>query len=163
MDRTRRLACRSLGFLVAGALGGCLFEDDKLTDADDTPARYATPEELIAGHARSLRERDLAAYIALLQPSSVSRAEAGFQWRYPQPQDLEDFPWLGQVDSWGLDKEIEIISNMFNPEFVSPTNGQSVDRIEAEFESLSIESETDSEVRATCHAEVTCCGAKRMG
>lgn len=59
---------------------------------------------------------------------------------FPQSQDVDDFPWI-IGDSWNRTEEINIARNMFNDDFVSQVNGNSVDRIEME---ITILSQTDT-------------------
>jgi hypothetical protein len=60
---------------------------------------------------------------------------------FPQTDDLTDFPWLGEADSWGRTEELGMAQNMFNENFVSQETGNSVDSITMD---LDIESQTDS-------------------
>lgn len=59
---------------------------------------------------------------------------------FPQSTDLTDFPWL-TGDSWGRTEEINIARNMFNDDFVSTVNGNSIDSITM---TLEVQSQTDT-------------------
>lgn len=153
MGRFAPDARRLLTILLAGALAGCP-ADDPTGPGDDSPPRYTTPAAVVAAHAGALNERDLADYIALLEPYTAGRADAGFRW-YPQTQDLTDFPWLDLNTWWAIDEEIDMITNMFDPAFMTPQTGQAVQSITADLDIYDIEVVSDEETRAHCYAIVT--------
>lgn len=147
----RRVSVRvAVSLAMVAASAGC--GDDANGPAE--PAGYTTAPEVVEAHEAALAERDLDAYVALLEP--------GFRY-YPQVTDLDDFPWMSGSDSWNLDEEINMISNIFDPSFISPENGQSVDNVTAELAIESTESLPDGATGVSCHAVMQVLWAEQDG
>jgi len=80
--------------------------DDNHRDADAV-TKITDPEDLMAVHLASLRDRDFDTYARLLDDS----------FRYTVSDDTVDqFPWL-EGDSWDLEEEIRMIGNMMDDDF----------------------------------------------
>ena len=122
----RALQVLSLGMLMG--MAACSDDDsDKIIEPpiEEIPTDLTDPAAVIASHEKALAQRDHAAYAALLDDD--------FEF-VPLERDAEDFPWL-QGDSWAKAEELEIIGNMFNPEFDGRENP--VDAIDAALTVLS--------------------------
>jgi len=99
-------------------------------DPTPIPTDHTQPRDLIGAWMWALETRDLAAYTALLEPAPPGRAEPGFRY-YPPESDLADFPWMQGSDHWDGAVELEIVGHLFDPDYVSPETGESVDSINA--------------------------------
>ena len=89
--------------------------DNGVGPDDEIPTDLTDPDAVIESHGKALTQKDHAAYAALL--------DGDFEF-IPLERDAHDFPWL-QGDSWAKAEELDIIGNMFNPEFdgeQSPVN-----------------------------------------
>jgi hypothetical protein len=103
--------------LLTAILTACGNEADAPSDPGDGIATDVTdPLAAVASHFQALSERNLGAYLALLEPDPGGRSAApGFRF-YPLDTDLDDIPWL-QGDSWGYADEALIMTHMFDPDF----------------------------------------------
>lgn len=122
-----RLVALLLAVLVPGA--GCLMNPDSDPVSTEAPEGYTEPAALAAAWAASLEARDLAAYAKLLAPE-IEGGDAGFEFLGPEG-DLEDYPWLGEDQTWGLAEELAMVGHLLDPEFVAPDVGRPVQGIDA--------------------------------
>jgi hypothetical protein len=98
------------------------------------PTDLTDPAAVLDSHAQALEQKDLDAYVALLEPEPAGRsAEPGFRF-YPLDTDADDFPWM-TGDSWGVADESRFIGNMFDPEFAGEQ--PPVESISMDFQILS--------------------------
>jgi hypothetical protein len=111
--------------IVLAALGACGDDDNGVNPDGVIPTDLTDPAAVIDSHGRALEQKDYAAYEALLDNT--------FEF-VPLPADAQDFPWI-QGGSWPKATELEIIGNMFDPEFSGEESP--VDAIEANFTVLS--------------------------
>lgn len=94
-------------FLLA-AICACSDDDNGVNPPDDEiPTDLTDPDAVIESHEKALVQKNSEAYEALLDDT--------FEF-VPLPEDAQDFPWV-QGGSWPKATELEIIGNMFDPEF----------------------------------------------
>ncbi len=110
-----------LGVLALAGFAACSDEDNPVNGDDSgtiggIATKHTDPAALIAAHAAATSDRNLEAYEALLvQPGDDALA---FEF-YPKAVDTDDLPWM-EGDSWDYDTEIDMMTNMFDPNFTSP-------------------------------------------
>jgi hypothetical protein len=124
------------------AIAACGDDDNPYTPPPPDPNAIETnltdPAQVIEAHGKALAKKNLIAYEALL--------DADFEF-FPLERDAADFPWM-TGDSWPREEELNIIGNMFNPNFAGYENA--VDLIEASFTILSQQTLPNGATRLTC-------------
>jgi hypothetical protein len=143
-----------LGVFALAGFAACSDEENPL-GGDDTGTidgivtKHTDPAALIAAHAAAISDRNLAAYEALLvQPGDDALA---FEF-YPKARDVTDFPWM-EGDFWDYDTEIDMMTNMFDPNFTSPRMDP-VQTVEMDLTVLSITQPKDGTYRVDCTARL---------
>jgi hypothetical protein len=106
------------------------------------PVDLAEPRSVIESHARAFNDKNLEAYLALLAPD--------FRF-YVRDDDAQDLPWISG-DSWGLEDETRIISNMMDPNFAGLEDP--VETIEFEYAVIAEREVSADEVWLTLDADV---------
>jgi hypothetical protein len=107
------LRIRSIGEEVIPVIEGATWGRVKAryrSPGPDIPVDLTFPLHVIESHARAINHRSLATYAALLDP--------GFEYVVPS-DEIADIPWLNG-DSWDVADELDIITNMMNPDFQGP-------------------------------------------
>lgn len=148
-----RTAPAVLGLLtLLVVVSGCPFSPD--SDKDKNPDTRIPPRTSVNGaiaqYAYVWTEQRLQEYESLLHDD--------FEF-FPQTQDV--FPWMTE-DSWARTEEIGMARNMFDDDFVSQENGNSIDSIEMEIEVLSQTDTVDGTVVLT-HATAQVLWAAESG
>lgn len=154
MSRLRRsflvlCACTLAGFAA------CSDEDNPADAGDQTgtiggiATKHTEPHTLIDAHAQAISLRNIAAYEALLVPSGDDALPFEF---CPRAGDVPDFPWM-QGDCWDYETEIDMMTNMFDPEFSSP-EATSVQSIEMDVDVLSIGESASGGTLVDCTATI---------
>jgi len=155
LKRPLRTAPAVLGLLaLVIMLPGCPLSPDSDKGKDDDtriPPRNSV-NGAIEQYAYIWTEQRLPEYELLLHDD--------FEF-FPQSQDVDDFPWM-TGDSWARTEEIGIARNMFDDDFVSQENGNSIDSIEMEIEILSQTDTPDGTVVLT-HATAQVLWAENSG
>lgn len=142
-------------FLVLLLPIGCSDEENPLNGGDDAgtiggvATRHTDPAALLAAHAQATSERNLEAYETLL----VKPGDEGLPFEYyPKAVDAGDLPWM-EGDCWDYDTEIDIMTNMFDPDYASP-DAQAVQTIDMDLTVLLITQLKDGTYRADCTATI---------
>ena len=145
--------------LTVGVLGLAGFtacgDDNPVDDGDDTgeiggvATKHTDPAALLAAHAEATSARNLEAYEALLvQPADDALL---FEF-YPKAGDANDLPWL-EGDCWGYETEIDIMTNMFDPNYSSP-DADPLQSIEMGMTVLAIAEPGDGTIVVDCTATI---------
>lgn len=123
------------------AITACSDDDNPYTAPPD-PNAIATdltdPAQVIEAYEKALAKKNYTAYEALL--------DANFEF-FPLEWDATDFPWM-TGESWPRATELEIIGNMFNPNFAGYENP--VDVIEMNLTILSQRALGNGGTELTC-------------
>jgi hypothetical protein len=115
MARTLPISSLARMILSASLLAMTACGDDDNPQApnpDEIATDLTDPVQVIEAHEKALAKKNYAAYEALL--------DVGFEF-FPLERDATDFPWM-TGSSWSRATELEIIGNMFDPNFAGQEN-----------------------------------------
>jgi hypothetical protein len=141
-------------FTLAG-FAACSDEDNPADGGDETgtiggiATKHTEPHTLIAAHAQAISEKNIAAYEALLVPSGDDALPFEF---CPRAGDVPDFPWM-QGDCWDYGTEIDMMTNMFDPEYSSP-EAMPVQSIEMDVDVRSLGESASGSTLVDCTATI---------
>lgn len=132
------------------AFAGCPSDPD--SDSPGDFKGYTEADAAARGWAEALRSMRIDDLEALLAPD--------FQY-FPASTDLSGIDWLTAA-SWSRAAELDMLSNIMNPAFVSRVNGHSVQSLPVDLEVTSVE-ETPEGTVVHCHALLKVLWAENAG